>query len=170
MNWSHGWPRRRSTEIYKPRSVCVISPQPCLRKTVGVLRPLRRPGVGMAGSPTLPGSWGFPRERSSEESKNSITWRTIRLPDGCVNPMRVEKKIDSETPEEKNLIQCIEFRTAGDLDEEDIVYTDWSPQDLADRLSLGADGVLIPHAIFDPKANPRAHQLGAFARHQRVRL
>ncbi len=46
------------------------------------------------------------------------------------------KKIDSEMPEEKNLIQCIEFRTAGDPDEEDIVYTDWSPQDLSDRLSL----------------------------------
>jgi hypothetical protein len=33
------------------------------------------------------------------------------------------------------LIQCIEFRTAGDPDEEDIVYTDLSPQDLSERLS-----------------------------------
>jgi hypothetical protein len=33
------------------------------------------------------------------------------------------------------LIRCIEFRTAGDPDEEDIVYTDLSPQDLSDRLS-----------------------------------
>ena len=33
------------------------------------------------------------------------------------------------------MIQCIEFRTAGDPDEEDIVYTDLSPQDLSERLS-----------------------------------
>ena len=33
------------------------------------------------------------------------------------------------------MIQCIEFRTAGDSDEEDIVYTDLSPQDLSERLS-----------------------------------
>ncbi len=45
-----------------------------------------------------------------------------------------KKKIASESREEENLIQCLEVRTAGDPDEEDIVYTDLSPQDLSDRL------------------------------------
>lgn len=33
------------------------------------------------------------------------------------------------------MIQCLDVRTAGDPDEEDIVYTDLSPQDLADTLA-----------------------------------
>lgn len=33
-----------------------------------------------------------------------------------------------------NLLQCLEVRTAGDPDDEDIVYTDLSPQDLSVRL------------------------------------
>ncbi len=45
------------------------------------------------------------------------------------------KKIDSETPEEENLIQCLEVQTAGDPDQEDIVYTDLCPQKLSDRLT-----------------------------------
>lgn len=57
---------------------------------------------------------------------------TLR-PDECVGSVLVEKKIDSETPEEANLIECIEFRTAGDPDQEDIIYTDLSPQDLSER-------------------------------------
>ena len=39
-------------------------------------------------------------------------------------PPPVEKMIDSETPEEANLIDCMKFRTAGDPDEEDVIYTD----------------------------------------------
>ena len=45
-----------------------------------------------------------------------------------------KKKIESESSEEENLISCLEVRTAGDPDEEDIVFTDLSPRSLAERL------------------------------------
>jgi hypothetical protein len=46
-----------------------------------------------------------------------------------------KKKIESESQEEQNLIQCLEVRIAGDPDKEDIIFTDLSPQDISDRLS-----------------------------------
>lgn len=60
--------------------------------------------------------------------------------------MPVEKKLDSETPAETNLIKCLEVRTAGDPDEEDIVFTDLSPRDLSEKLQemgtpVGADAI-----------------------------
>ena len=56
-----------------------------------------------------------------------------RLPGGCVVQVQGEKKIESESSEEENLIFCLEVRTAGDPDE-DIVFTDLSPRSLAERL------------------------------------
>lgn len=41
----------------------------------------------------------------------------------------------SESAEEENLIDCLEVRTAGDPDEEDIIFTDLSPRDLSHRIS-----------------------------------
>jgi len=45
----------------------------------------------------------------------------IRLPVECVVQVRVEKKIQSESSEEESLISCLEERTAGDPDEENVV-------------------------------------------------
>jgi hypothetical protein len=39
------------------------------------------------------------------------------------------------------LIACLEVRTAGDPDDEDIVFTDFSPQDLSDILA--AAGIFV---------------------------
>ncbi len=45
-----------------------------------------------------------------------------------------KKRIDCETQEEENLIECLEVRIAGDPDEEDLIYTDLSPQELSEKL------------------------------------
>ena len=60
-----------------------------------------------------------------------------RLPVGCDVQVPGEKKdrIGSESSEEENLISCLEVRTAGDPDKEDIVFTDLSPRSLAERLA-----------------------------------
>jgi len=49
--------------------------------------------------------------------------------------LRSKKKIESESPEEENLISCLDVRTAGDPDKEDIVYTYWTPRELSSRLA-----------------------------------
>ena len=61
-------------------------------------------------------------------------WPWTRLPVECAVRVPVEKKIVSESSEEENLICCLEVRTAGDPDEEEIVFTDLSPRILAERL------------------------------------
>jgi len=45
-----------------------------------------------------------------------------------------KKKIASKSSEEENLISCLEVRTAGDPDDEDIVFTDLSPRILSGHL------------------------------------
>jgi len=45
-----------------------------------------------------------------------------------------KKKIESKSSEEENLTSLLEVRTAGDPDDEDLVFTDLSPRILADRL------------------------------------
>ena len=45
-----------------------------------------------------------------------------------------KKKIESKSSEEENLTSLLEFRTAGDPDDEEIVFTDLSPRILSDRL------------------------------------
>lgn len=57
-----------------------------------------------------------------------------------------KKKIEPESSEEENLISCLEVRTAGDPDEENIVFTDLSPRTLAERLDkmgtpIGRDAI-----------------------------
>ena len=84
----------------------------------------------------------------------------IRLPDERGALAQGEKKIDSESPAELNLISCLEVRTAGDPDKEDLVFTDLSPQELADRLDamgtpVGRDAV----ATWLDDAGIRRHQI-----------
>lgn len=75
------------------------------RRTAGGLLPLKRYSVAMAGSLTSPVCLGFRRERLNVASRNWITSRMTRWSDGYAGPVPVEKKIDSETPEEANLIE-----------------------------------------------------------------
>ena len=58
----------------------------------------------------------------------------IRLLVECVVPVRGEKKIELESSKEENLISCLEVRTAGDPDDEAVVFTDLSPRILSERL------------------------------------
>lgn len=107
----------------------------CPRRIGDVLLQLKRRSAAMVGSRTSLVFCVVRHERSSAASKNSITAGRSRRR-ACASAWCWSKKrLDSETPEDKNLIQCIEFRTAGDPDEEDIIYTDLSPQDLSERLS-----------------------------------
>ncbi|MCP4286108.1 MAG: ISAzo13 family transposase [Gammaproteobacteria bacterium] len=57
-----------------------------------------------------------------------------------------KKKIAPESSTEQNLISCLEVRSAGDPDEEDVVFTDLSPASLAEQLHamgtpVGADAI-----------------------------
>ena len=84
----------------------------------------------------------------------------IRLPDDRGALAEGEIKIDSESPVELNLISCLEVRTAGDPDKEDLIFTDLSPQELADRLDamgtpVGRDAV----ATWLDDAGIRRHQI-----------
>jgi hypothetical protein len=53
----------------------------------------------------------------------------------------VEKKIELESATEENLISCLEVRTAGDPDEEDIVFTNLTSRELSG--SLGRMGTPV---------------------------
>lgn len=64
---------------------------------------------------------------------------------------QVEKKIESESQAEEQLIACLEVRTAGDPDDEDIVFTDLSPQNLSDKLA--EKGILVGRDAIDQWLN-----------------
>lgn len=49
--------------------------------------------------------------------------------------MLVEKKVEPESPEEVNLRACLDVRTAGDPDDEAIIYTSLSPRELSGQLT-----------------------------------
>ncbi len=59
----------------------------------------------------------------------------IQLPVAFVSRLLVEKKIESESGEEENLIACLDVRTAGDPDREDVFYTHMTPRELSSRLA-----------------------------------
>ncbi|MGB7345430.1 MAG: hypothetical protein WBD20_14545 [Pirellulaceae bacterium] len=63
------------------------------------------------------------------------TWLTIRPLDTFVSRVLVEKKIESESAEEENLIACLEVRTAGDPDKEDVFSTHMTPREFLSRLA-----------------------------------
>lgn len=79
--------------------------------------------------------WGVRYGPSNAASRNSTSLMTTRLLVGYGGPAPVEKKVESESPEEGNLISCLEVRTAGDPDQEDIIFTDLSPRMLSERLA-----------------------------------
>jgi hypothetical protein len=53
------------------------------------------------------------------------------LPDRCVAPVPVEKKVQPDSPLEQNLKSVLETRTAGDPDDATLVCTDLSPARLS---------------------------------------
>jgi hypothetical protein len=125
--WSHGWQ-------HGMRSVCVTS-RPRSTKTIdGDLRPWRLPRGGMEELLTSLVFWAVRRGQSNAGSPSWTCSKTILRLDVFGAWAPDAKKNASESREEENLIQCLEVRTAGDPDEEDIVYTDLSPRDLSDRL------------------------------------
>ena len=66
---------------------------------------------------------------------NSTHCRTIRPPDGSAVRARVEKKVSPGSDIESNLQGLIETRTAGDPDDEQIVFTDLTPTRLEQELA-----------------------------------
>ena len=46
-----------------------------------------------------------------------------------------KKKVASDPELERNLISVLEVRTAGDPDEEDVVWTDFSPREIAEKVA-----------------------------------
>ena len=59
----------------------------------------------------------------------------IQRPDGYGVPVPVEKKVESEPELERNLKSVLEVRTAGDPDEQDALWTDLSPRDIAETVT-----------------------------------
>ncbi len=97
----------------------------------------------MVASPTSQTCWNAQRRRSNEESPNWISCRTIQRPDACVVRGPVEKKIEPDSETEENLITCLDVKTAGDPDEDDIVFTHLTPREISD--CLGDMGTPVGH-------------------------
>ena len=77
------------------------------------------------------------------ESQNWNSCRTIRPLDVFVVRALVVKQIEPESATEENLIACLEVRTAGDPDEEDLVFTNLTARELSG--SLNSDVSQLAH-------------------------
>lgn len=69
--------------------------------------------------------------RLSGEWWNSTSFPTIPRRGGCAGPAVVEKKVATEPQLERNLSSLLAERTAGDPDDEQIVWTDLTPPQIA---------------------------------------
>lgn len=66
---------------------------------------------------------------------------------GCVGRVAVEKKVESDPKLRHNLESILEARTAGDPDDEDVLFTDLSPRDIAD--AVGAMGTPVSPPVVE---------------------
>jgi hypothetical protein len=79
---------------------------------------------------------------------NWISFLTILQWDACGVPGAAEKKIESEPELVQNLKSVLETHTAGDPDDEDFLWTDFSPAQLAEMMAdLGTP--VSPHVVRD---------------------
>ncbi len=78
---------------------------------------------------------------------NWTNFPTIPLRDELPgDPVAAEKKIDSEPQLEHNLKSVLEVRTAGDPDEEEVVWTEFAPRQIAEKMAeLGTP--VSPHVV-----------------------
>jgi Rhodopirellula transposase DDE domain len=107
--------------------------QPAVRR---LHPPLWRLSVSAtAVSSTLP-SYLVSREApSKEELLNSSSYRWTLLPRAFVAQVAAEKKVDSDSQLESNLIESIQLQTAGDPDDPDAVFTSQTPSQTADKVT-----------------------------------
>jgi hypothetical protein len=107
----------------------------CPRRTSEGSQLLKPPGWAAVASNMSPASWSARRERSRVEPPNLNCCLKIPPRGGCGAPGRVEKKVDSDPKLERNLKSVLEVRTAGDPDEQDVLFTDLSPRQIADEVA-----------------------------------
>lgn len=107
----------------------------CPRRTSDGSRPLKPPGWVAVVSSTSLASWSARHGLSCVELSNLGCCLKIPPRDGCGVRGLVEKKVESEPELEQNLKSVLEVRTAGDPDEEDVLWTDLSPRLIADAVT-----------------------------------
>jgi hypothetical protein len=72
------------------------------------------------------------RERPSNAAwPSSSTCRTTRPSVACADRGEVEKKVDADPQLEQNLFSLLEERTAGDPDDDQVLYTELTPPQIA---------------------------------------
>ena len=122
-------------------STCVIFVRHCQRRTGDGLLHSKLGSLVAAGSRMLRKCWGFRAGRCDVVSTNCINCQVIRLPVGFGDQGLVEKKITPDSDVARNLHSLLETRTAGDPDNEQIVFTDLSPAVLSVELcEMGTPG------------------------------
>lgn len=84
---------------------------------------------------TLPKCWVARRKRSVVESTTWSCFLTIPPPDAFAAAAQVEKKVTPGSEIESNLQSLTKTRTAGDPDDEEIVFTDLTPTRLEQELA-----------------------------------
>jgi hypothetical protein len=99
------------------------------------LPPYRRGSWAMAGLGTSPKCLIARRKRSVAESTNWSNYPTIPQPDAFAAAAQVEKKVTPGSKIESNLQSLTNIRTAGDPDDEQIVFTDLTPTRLEQELA-----------------------------------
>ena len=99
------------------------------------MRRWRGGGWDAVGSGLWRGCWDVRVGPSSVAWASWINCLTIRPRGACGAPVPVEKRIESEPELVENLKSVLETHLAGDPDEEDFLWTDFSPAQLAERVT-----------------------------------
>lgn len=112
-----------------------MSIRPFPRKTGGGSRRSRPCSWGTEAGSTSQKSSGVPREPSIAGSRNSTGSRRKTPPDAFADRAVAGQKITPGSDVEENLQSQLEVRTAGDPDDEQVVFTDVTPVQLEQNLA-----------------------------------
>ena len=99
------------------------------------MRRWKRGGWGLAGSATWPACWAVRGRPSNGVWRNWRNCPTIRQRAASGGREVVEKKVESEPQLEQNLKSVLEVRTAGDPDDDQVLWTDLAPARIAEIVS-----------------------------------
>jgi hypothetical protein len=108
---------------------------PCRKKMDDGLPRSKRGGWGGAGESMSLESWDVRCTPSNGEWPSWIGCPTIRRREGCAGQgAGGKKKVESQPELERNLESVLEVRTAGDPDEPDVRWTDFSPAQISEAV------------------------------------
>ena len=79
----------------------------------------------------LPASFNVHERPSNAASPNSTSCPTTRQPVACAGQAEVEKKVDADPQLKQNLTSLLQERTAGNPDDDQVVYTELTPPQMA---------------------------------------